>query len=178
MLTSSRSHDCFSNTSETEGGHLSLGAQCQGKTKEGKPCKAPPTSGGLCYFHANPDQARILGQKGGRKKLYQVTDVVVPQNITMATLATVLDQVLGELLAGRMEPRVATAVGQLVNTRRRLTETVDLETRVAELERKLSEHDGVAAEQATAPPKEFEVPLWIEKEDELVASAESDDGKA
>lgn len=40
---------------------------CKALTKDGKPCKAPPTAGGLCYFHANPDQVRLLGRIGGRK---------------------------------------------------------------------------------------------------------------
>lgn len=51
------------------------GKICKGFTKDGKPCRAHPTGGGLCYFHANPDQARLLGQKGGRKNRYQVTDL-------------------------------------------------------------------------------------------------------
>ncbi len=93
---------------------------CRGLTKSGEPCKAPPTEDGLCYFHAHPEQARILGQKGGRKNGYQVTEVTVPENVTMSGLGVVLDQTMRELLAGRLEPRVATAVAQLVNTRRRV----------------------------------------------------------
>ncbi|MGO8807844.1 MAG: DUF5763 domain-containing protein [Candidatus Sulfotelmatobacter sp.] len=27
---------------------------CQALTKSGKPCQAAATSGGLCFFHANP----------------------------------------------------------------------------------------------------------------------------
>src|SRR5579872_2220507 len=106
-----------------------FGVFCKGLTKGGNPCKARPTAGGLCYFHANPDQACILGQKGGRKNRYQVTDVVVPENVTGAALATILDQAMRELLAGRLNPRVAGALTQLVNTRRHLTETLELEAR-------------------------------------------------
>lgn len=111
---------------------------CRKLTKSGKPCKAPPSEDGLCYFHAHPEQARILGQKGGRKNRYQVTDVTVPENATIAALGGVLDQTLRELLAGRLDPRVATAVAQVVNTRRRLSETVDHEARIAELEKRFS----------------------------------------
>jgi hypothetical protein len=38
---------------------------CKALTKQGNPCKAPATEGGLCFFHANPDRARELGQMGG-----------------------------------------------------------------------------------------------------------------
>ena len=40
---------------------------CKGKTRTGAACRAPAGSGGLCFFHANPDSARALGQIGGRK---------------------------------------------------------------------------------------------------------------
>ena len=122
------------------------GRFCRGTTKDGRSCKAPATEGGYCFFHAHPDQARILGQKGGRKNRYQVTNLTVPDTVTSASLATILDRALEELLSGRLEPRVAAALSQLVNTRRRLMETVELERRVAELEqapqRELAEHRG------------------------------------
>jgi hypothetical protein len=127
-------------------------ARCQGKTKEGKSCRAPATAGGLCYFHANPDQARILGQRGGRKNRYTVTELVVPENVTAAALAEVVDQAMRELLAGRLEPRAASAFSQLANTRRRLTETADLEARIAELEQRLQEQVVAADDPDTLLP--------------------------
>ena len=44
---------------------------CQGKTKTGAACRAPATSGGLCFFHSNPDTARALGKR--RSKESQIT---------------------------------------------------------------------------------------------------------
>ncbi len=41
---------------------------CKSLAKTGKPCKAAPTEGGLCYFHANPNKASQLGRIGGRRK--------------------------------------------------------------------------------------------------------------
>ena len=35
---------------------------CRGKSKSGAPCRAPAGRDGLCFFHANPEQARALGQ--------------------------------------------------------------------------------------------------------------------
>lgn len=112
--------------------------RCRGKTKEGRPCGAPAIAGrDYCYFHAHPEQARIQGQKGGRGNRYAATDLTVPENGTSQALAAVLDRALEELLAGRLQPRIATALAQLVNTRRRLTERVELERRIAQLERQM-----------------------------------------
>lgn len=41
--------------------------RCKGKNKQGKPCQAAATAGGLCFFHANPNKASELGRMGGRK---------------------------------------------------------------------------------------------------------------
>ncbi len=125
-------------------------ARCQGKTKEGKSCRAPAMAGGLCYFHANPEQARILGQKGGRKNRYTVTELVVPEKVTAAALAEVVDQAMRELLAGRLEPRAASAFSQLANTRRRLIESADLEARLVELEQRLEEQVAAVANAGAA----------------------------
>jgi hypothetical protein len=46
---------------------------CKGKTKTGAACRAPAGSGGLCFFHANPDSAKALGQIGGRKNRRSVS---------------------------------------------------------------------------------------------------------
>ena len=51
---------------------------CKGKTRTGAACRAPAGSGGLCFFHANPDSARTLGQIGGRKNRRSVVDLQVP----------------------------------------------------------------------------------------------------
>ena len=154
---------------------------CQALKNDGKPCKAPPTKGGLCYFHANPDQARVLGQKGGRKNRYQVTGVLVPDNASTATLRTILDQMLGELLAGRLDPKVASAAAQLINTRRRLTETVELENRVSELERKLSELGGAPRNQPRGAGEKPDLLLWWMKNETGESDAKNvggENGKA
>ena len=40
---------------------------CKSKTRTGATCRAPAGPDGLCFFHANPDSAKALGQIGGRK---------------------------------------------------------------------------------------------------------------
>ena len=44
--------------------------RCKATTRNGRPCRAAPTEGGLCFFHANPDKAVELGRIGGTKNRY------------------------------------------------------------------------------------------------------------
>ena len=47
--------------------HSNSDSRCEAQTKNGKPCRAAATAGGLCFFHANPDKAAELGRIGARK---------------------------------------------------------------------------------------------------------------
>ena len=35
-------------------------SRCKGQNKRGEPCGAAATTGGLCFFHANPNKASEL----------------------------------------------------------------------------------------------------------------------
>jgi hypothetical protein len=48
-------------------GQMRTKNSCRAKTKNGEPCQAAATEGGLCFFHSNPKKASELGQIGGRK---------------------------------------------------------------------------------------------------------------
>jgi hypothetical protein len=72
---------------------------CQGKTRTGTPCRAPAGPGGLCFFHANPDSARTLGQVGGRKNRRSAVDLEVPENMTAADVCKVTGRAIHLLLA-------------------------------------------------------------------------------
>ena len=63
---------------------------CQGKTRTGAACRAPAGAGGLCFFHANPDSAKALGQIGGRKNRRSVVELQVPDNMTAADVRNVI----------------------------------------------------------------------------------------
>jgi len=110
---------------------------CQGKTTAGASCRAPAGSGGLCFFHANPDSARALGQIGGRKNRRSVVDLEVPDNMTAADVRNVTAQALRLLLSGNMHAREACAVAQLCNSLYRVIPNADLEARVTTLEEQL-----------------------------------------
>ena len=56
---------------------------CKGKTKTDAACRAPASAGGLCYFHANPNRAKTLGDKSEDEKIAdRRVDLEVPDNMT------------------------------------------------------------------------------------------------
>ena len=109
--------------------------QCMGKTKAGNNCRAAAGPGGLCYFHANPESAKRLGQIGGLKnRKFTGIDMQVPDNITAADLCKLEVQVVRGLLSGDIPAREATAVAQIFNLLYRHLPTADLEKRISLLE--------------------------------------------
>jgi hypothetical protein len=114
---------------------------CQGSTKAGNPCKAAAGSGGLCFFHAHPEHAKALGQKGGRNNRRLPLDLHVPNNMSATDLRDVTVQAIRLLMSGHMHAREASALAQLCNSLQRTLPTADLETRIASLEKQV-EHDG------------------------------------
>ncbi len=108
---------------------------CQGKTKTGTACRAPAGAGGLCFFHANPDSARTLGQIGGRKnRRSAVIDLQVADNVTAIDLRNLTVEAMRLLLSGELHAREASALAQLCASLYRVIPTADLEARVAMLE--------------------------------------------
>jgi hypothetical protein len=114
---------------------------CKGKTKTGSTCRAPAGSGGLCFFHANPDSAKALGQIGGRKNRRSVIDLQVPDNMSAADVRNVTAQAIRLLMSGDMHAREAGALAQLCNSLYRVIPTADLETRVTMLEEQLAQEE-------------------------------------
>ena len=86
---------------------------CKGKTKTDAACRAPASAGGLCYFHANPNRAKTLGQIGGRKNRRSAVDLEVPDNMTAADLSKVTGEAMRLLLSGELGAREASAFAQL-----------------------------------------------------------------
>jgi hypothetical protein len=114
---------------------------CKGKTRTGAACRAPAGSGGLCFFHANPDSAKALGQIGGRKNRRSVVDVQVPDNMTAADVCKLTAQAIRLLLSGELRAREASALAQLCNSLSRFIPTADLEARVTMLEEQAAQEE-------------------------------------
>lgn len=136
-------------------------SRCKGRTKQGKPCQAPATAGGLCFFHANPDKAAELGRVGGQKnRLWAssehnslpVLDNAVAVRETVAPL-------ISEIYEGQLHPRIAAGLGPLLNLQLRAIELTNHEQRIAALERDTMEtetkdHSGPAQESGPAVPEQ------------------------
>jgi len=115
--------------------------RCKARTKSGKLCQAAATAGGLCFFHANPNKASELGRIGGRSKRPSASETAdpLPKLETATAVRDAVAQLIVDVYAGKLHPRVAAGLAPLLNLQMRAIETTDLERRLAKLERLLAE---------------------------------------
>ena len=110
--------------------------RCQSRTKAGRPCKAAPTAGGLCFFHANPNKASELGRIGGAKRKRNGSE----RSITFADVNNALavkemvSRLIEEVSAGNLNSRIPSLV-RLMSLQLRAIETADLDVRLTKLEK-------------------------------------------
>jgi hypothetical protein len=124
--------------------------RCKAKTKAGNPCRAAATAGGFCFFHANPNKASELGRVGGRKRriLASESSESVPIPNSVKELRDLTAQLIRDVYAGRLHPRVATGLAALLNLQvrvlelKRLEEFTVLQQRVQQLEKLVSATKG------------------------------------
>jgi hypothetical protein len=114
--------------------------QCRGIRKDGKPCGAAPTAGGLCFFHANPAKASELGREGGRKNRRVVEETRDPlRDLKTARDVQEMNQwVIEAVCAGKIEPQTANSVVRALTLQLGVIRITDFEHRLAELEKKRS----------------------------------------
>lgn len=130
--------------------------RCKGRAKNGKPCRAAATAGGLCFFHANPDKASELGRIGGRSNRHTAGENGDPLP-TLDSVIAVRDMVtrlIADVYAGKIHPKIAAGLTPLLNLQLRAITIADLaniERRFAELERRLTRAEDP---EATASPLE------------------------
>ena len=123
---------------------------CQGKTKTGRRCRAAATEGGLCFFHANPNKASELGRIGGRSKRHAVVESRDPPRLDNAiAVRDMVAQLIADVYAGKIQPRVAASLAPLLNLHLRAIETSNLELRVKKLEKRLAELEADGENKAT-----------------------------
>jgi len=129
--------------------------RCQGKTKQGQPCRAAATAGGLCYFHANPSKASELGCVGGRKNRRVPAEVAtaLPNLDSILAVRNTVAQVIAEVYAGRLNPRIATSLSPLLGLQLRTIETSELERRLAALEKQVATEVAKGEEEDEDPPR-------------------------
>ncbi len=110
--------------------------RCQGRTKAGRPCKAAPTAGGLCFFHANPNKASELGRIGGAKRKRNGSEHSIPFADVNNALAVkeMVSRLITEVSTGNLNSRIPSLV-PLLNLQLRAIETADLDVRLTKLEK-------------------------------------------
>ena len=97
---------------------------------------------GLCALYADPGRAGELGRRSGKARRYVIAPVEParispPQNAR--EVKEVLGQVMSDLLARKLDPRVANTTAYIGGVLLRAIEIADLEERIAKLEGKSSE---------------------------------------
>src|SRR5438094_8953543 len=102
---------------------------CKALTKAGAPCRAQAGVNGLCYLHALPERARLLGHVGGRKNRQQL-----PEPPTGPFSATDLRNTLADAIRGvqakTLTPRAAIPISQLCNSTNGQLKVHELRSRV------------------------------------------------
>jgi hypothetical protein len=75
---------------------------CKARAKSGKPCRAAATAGGLCFFHANPNNASELGRIGGRSKRHPAAEIADPLPVLNSAIAVrdTLARLIADVYAG------------------------------------------------------------------------------
>jgi hypothetical protein len=121
------------------GGHEQGGEamQCQHKKRDGKRCRAAALTGQTrCAMHAQPGRAAELGSKGGRRRAVcspgDLKEFAAPN--TAADLRDLLAESIIEIRAGKLDPRVANALGYLGASYLRALEVSEVEARLDALE--------------------------------------------
>jgi hypothetical protein len=134
--------------------------RCRAHAKSGKPCQAAATAGGLCFFHANPNKASELGRIGGRSKRPAAAEPVdpLPKLETAIAVRDAVAQLIADLHAGRLQPRIAAGLAQLLNLQLRAIETTDLERRIAKVEKLLAKKESGSGGHSAAPPLPSDLP--------------------
>ncbi len=113
------------------------GRPCAATRANGTPCAGYAISDGpYCFAHA-PDQAeqrdaaRRRGGQAGRVSVLPESDVQVR---TLGDVVTLVEATINDVRAGRVDVRVANAVGYLANVAIKALEQADLEARLEALE--------------------------------------------
>jgi hypothetical protein len=105
--------------------------RCKALAKSGKPCRAPSTAGGLCFIHANPNNATELGRIGGGKNRRCIADNFDPhpKGDSALSVQEATAQVIADIHAGKLDRRVGKSLVPLLNLMLRALEAAEVEKR-------------------------------------------------
>ena len=111
--------------------------KCRAETRAGRPCAAPAVRGGIyCALHNDPQRAAELGRKGGTRsrKVYETPDRDIPAPRNACDVKNLLAEVMAEIRAGKMDPKLGTTLGYLGTSLLKAIETSGIEERLEKLE--------------------------------------------
>ena len=116
-------------------------ATCSGTTKAGTACRAPALASGFCVSH-DPDRIVQLAEwrkRGGEGKSNRARAAKELPDVplTSGDLHLHLGSVFLRVIAGKLEPGVATAAASVARAMTELAKTSEIEERLIELERRL-----------------------------------------
>ena len=113
--------------------------RCKAHAKNGQPCRAAATAGGLCFFHANPNKAAELGRIGGKRNRHvagENTDPLPALDSATAVRDTVA-RLIADVYLGKLHPRTAAGLAPLLHLQLRAIEITSLEERVSQMEEQI-----------------------------------------
>jgi general stress protein YciG len=111
--------------------------KCRATTKAGRQCAAPAIRGGIyCALHNDPERAVELGRMGGTRsrKVYESPDREIPAPRNACDVKNLLAEVMAEIRAGKMDPKLGTTLGYLGTSLLKAIEISDIEARLEKLE--------------------------------------------
>lgn len=112
---------------------------CRGRRRDGEPCRAPATMGGYCIGHAPAlEGQRAQGRvRGGRHKaqVVRLGKLVPPR---LMNVYSVLEEALGQVHRGELDPRIAVAMSSLAGAMVRVLSSGELEDRLRRLEERIA----------------------------------------
>jgi hypothetical protein len=117
---------------------------CKARTKNGEPCRAAATAGGLCFFHGNPNKAKELGRKGGRRKRHMHPDSVepLPKLESAKAVRETVARLIDEVYSGTTHPSVAGGIVPLLNLGLRAIDSADVQEQLERLNKRCAELEG------------------------------------
>jgi len=112
--------------------------RCQAVTKSLKPCSATVVADGMCAWHAPSwaERRRQWSAEGGRKRSNRARarKQLLADLMTDDEIRAWLGVAFKRVIAGAMEPGVATAAGSVARAMVAVKQAGELEERLAELE--------------------------------------------
>ncbi|MCC6680719.1 MAG: hypothetical protein IT445_07435 [Phycisphaeraceae bacterium] len=116
--------------------------QCEYRKDDGTPCRAAAMHGSAyCFFHdpAQTEKRQEARRTGGRERCRPAT-VVEPIGDDgpldrVQDVAGLLAETIHQVRGGKLEPRIANAVGYLASTLLKALQAGELEQRLEQLER-------------------------------------------